>query len=272
MVAALALLAGGDQRGDAQLLFLEDLEIGLAAAPPRSSAAALISASRLRSAMTSSALARSCGRMAEIRMALRAEPSASDGSTISAGGGLREMRSSAASTLEIDGVGAVEAAAHLQFLDDQVAELAPRASATSVSASLTRCAGGDQRGVLAGAIALHRLDFALSASTRSCERLIEASISASACASGGDVRGRRASGCGGRHVDARAQSLRPRPARSRGRRRRRAARSGQAAAPRRGQQRAASPRCPIPCLRRDKPGMRRTNSESSAPNHSKRDG
>ena len=95
--------------------------------------------------------------MAAIRMALRAEPSASDGSTISAGGGLREIRSSAARTLEME----LSAPSRRPRTSSSETIRLPSLSsmaATSASASLTRSARCDQRGILLGAIAFHFLD------------------------------------------------------------------------------------------------------------------
>ena len=77
--------------------------------------------------------------MAAIRMALRAEPSASSGSTISGGGGLSVMRSSAASTLAIS---PLEPSSRPRTSSSDTISWLSRSStsATSISASLTRCA------------------------------------------------------------------------------------------------------------------------------------
>ena len=146
--------------------------------PCSASASVWMSARCLRSATTWSALARSCGTMAEIRMALRAEPSASEGSTISGGGGLSEMRSSAASILETEASAPSSRACTscsarrarqpvLHRVDLDLGELHP-------------LAGGNQRGVLLGAVAVHIGDLLCSASALSLLTAIDASSASSA--------------------------------------------------------------------------------------------
>ena len=91
-------------------------------------------------------------------MAERAEPSASVGLTISAGGGLREMRSMAARTLEMLESAPSKSAAHVEFLDDQLTQLVFERRYVGLGAlhPLRRRNQGD---VLLGAVALHVLNF-----------------------------------------------------------------------------------------------------------------
>ena len=111
-------------------------------------------------------------------MALRAEPSASDGSTISAGGGLREIRSSAASTLEID-ASAPSSRPRVSSSSTIRSPIFSSTAATSASASFTRSPAA-----IRAAFCLSRSPFiasisALSAALRSVLSDSEASSSAS---------------------------------------------------------------------------------------------